>query len=101
MTESLENQTNTVSEQSTNKKVKVDVARTYEPVVPFTNTWLFPESVVKNNWYIAVYLGDKIPYVVKFNGRCWVDRNDKIVAVPMRIKSVGDLPKEKKEKEEL
>ena len=66
-----------------------------------SNSWLFSENAQKNVWYVAVYLGDKIPYVIKFDGRYWRDRDNKVIAIPMRIKDIGELPKERDETQEI
>lgn len=55
--------------------------------------WSFPEDVVANQWYVGIYFSDKTPYLVRWDKHLWRDNRGLPVAVPMRIKLVGEFPK--------
>lgn len=58
-----------------------------------TDNWLHPEDVVVNQWYVGIYFSDKTPYLVRWDKHLWRDNRGFPVAVPMRIKAVGEFPK--------
>lgn len=59
--------------------------------------WHFPEDVTPNHWYIGIYFGDRTPYLVKWDKHLWRNSAGSPMAVPMRIKGVGEFPKLSKE----
>ena len=63
--------------------------------------WHSPEDVTPNHWYIGIYFGDRTPYLVKWDKHLWRNSDGRPTAVPMRIKSVGELPKLSKEEKVL
>lgn len=60
---------------------------------PEVDLWRYPEDVVANQWYVGIYFSDKTPYLVRWDNHLWRDNRGLPVAVPMRIKPVGEFPK--------
>lgn len=77
-------------------------ARTFSTVIPIpspraeADMWRHPEDAVANQWYVAIYFSDKVPYLAIWDKRLWRDNRGLPVAVPMRIKAVGEFPKQPK-----
>jgi hypothetical protein len=56
------------------------------------NGWSTANSAESGLWYVALYLRDKAPYVLKFDGTYWRSSADKLMAIPMYVIKIPSPP---------
>jgi hypothetical protein len=64
------------------------------------NGWSPASLAEVGTWYIALYMGDKTPYVLKFNGSYWRSSDDTLMAIPMYVFKIPSPPVVKQPKDE-
>lgn len=56
------------------------------------NGWSVSDSAEIGVWYTAIYLGDRTPYILKFDGSHWRTSEYKLMAIPLYIIKVPSVP---------
>jgi hypothetical protein len=51
-----------------------------------------------NTWYVALYLADKTPYVMRYDGTHWRNSDYKLMAIPLYILPLPPAPVVRSEK---
>lgn len=78
------------------------IAKTFSFDVPVggTSGWFLPDNPVQNFWYVALYLGDKAPCILKFEKGFWRTPDGRLASIPMHVLRLPSPPPLKKVKDD-
>lgn len=78
------------------------IAKTFNFDIPVGNPfgWGSSDNPVKGVWYVAMYLGDKAPCVLKFERGFWRTPQGALASIPMHVIRLPSPPPLKKVKED-